>query len=155
MRKRFLYLSLFIFSLFLLGGCESQRNGKVMICSAKAKQGNIDMDLHYEVTFNSEYVKTVKTVEKLTCSDDKTLDGYKKTIDDIYKKYDGVDYYTYQAEIKDNTLTSQVFIDYEHVDIDKILSLSEDSEHLIKNGKIKLSDIKEVYENVGASCYFD
>ena len=156
MKKCLLKCVLFTSVIVLLAGCTSKTNGKKMTCSATATQGNIHIKMHYEVTFLGEYVKTVKTEEELTSSDKNTLKGYKNTIEDVYKKYDDIDYYDYKIEMKDDhTLISHVSIDYDHVDIDKIVALSDSSDQLIKNGKVKLSDIKEVYENVGATCKFE
>lgn len=123
-----------------------------MICSATATQGNVDMTLHYEVTYHGEYVKTVNTKEVMTSTDTKTLEAYKTQLEDIYKDFDGIDHYKYHFEIEGNTLTSTVSIDYEKVDTDKILAVDDSTDQLIKNGKVKLEDIKKVYEDVGATC---
>ena len=148
--KKILGVGLLV-SVFLLTGC-GKNTVKTMVCDSTAKQGNIDMVLHYEVTYSGDYVKTVNTKEQLTSSSTATLEGYKKQIETLYKNFDGIDHYSYNIDLKDNTLTSTVSIDYEKVDIDKILAVDSSTEQLIKNGKININDIKEVYEQVGATC---
>ncbi len=155
MRKKLIWIP-FIFCIFLLSGCgtteETKEPSKKMICESKATQGNVKMDLHYEVSYYKENVQKVETKEILTSNSTETLEGYQKTIQNIYKNYDGIDYYNYDIQLEGNTLTSTVSIDYEKVDTNKLLSVDSSTEQLIKNGKVKLEDIKKVYESVGATC---
>ena len=152
----FAWIPLFIL-LFLIAGCGKEQEVltgplKTMICESSATQGNVKMDLHYQVTYRGSYVSTVETKEVLTSSNTATLEGYQKAILDIYKKFDGIEHYNYDIKLEENTLTSTVSIDYEKVDTKKLLSIDESTEALIKDGKVKLEDIKKVYESVGATC---
>ena len=56
------------------------------------------------------------------------------------------------TEINGNTFTSTVDIDYEKIDTEKLISIDSSNSQLIKNGKIDINDIKNIYESIGATC---
>lgn len=150
-KKLFAFISL-IACIFLLAGCSGQEQTKTMTCDKTMNQNNTEMDFHYAVTYSGEYVKTVETKEIMKSSNSATLEGYKEAIEKVYKNFDNIDHYDYNVTIEGDTLTSTVSIDYEKVDTDKLISIDKSVNQLIKDGKVKLSDIKSVYESIGATC---
>ena len=79
----------------------------------------------------------------------------KAQIESLYSPYNDIEYYEYNVKIEDNKLTSTVDINYEKVDTDKLLEIDSANGQLIKDGKIKVNDIKSVYESLGAICEND
>ncbi len=157
MKKNGFILILLLLSILSLTGCgQTQKTFegpvKTMLCESSATQGDVKIKIHYEVTYQGEDVTYVKTKQVLTSTNTAVLEGYEKAIRDMYKKFDGIDDYNYEVKKEDQTLTSTVSIDYKKVDTDKLLKADDSGYQLIKNGKIKLEDIKEVYESVGATC---
>lgn len=154
MKKRvyfFRYVFIFISLLLLSTGCTNKNNNS-MTCTRIMNQNNIKTNLKYYVEYNDGYVSKVKSVETVESDNSNILNTYKSQIESLYSPYKDIDYYKYNVEIKDNKLISTVNINYEKVDTDKLIEIDSSNGQLIKNGKIKVDDIKNVYEKLGATC---
>ena len=84
--------------------------------------------------------------------DASVLDTYKASVEKTYEPYKDLEHYNYNVEIQDKTLVSTVEIDYSQIDTEKMISIDSANGSLIKNGKIKISDLKSVYEAAGITC---
>ena len=151
MKKKIKYLAVFIVSVIFLTGCGN--NGvQTMTCTRTMNQNGIKTGLKYTVIYQGDYVTRVKSVETIETDSSEVLDAYQEQIESIYSPYKGIDYYEYDVSIDGDKLTSTVDINYEKIDTDKLLEIDSANGQLIKDGKIKLSDIKSVYETIGAVC---
>ncbi len=151
MKKKIKYLAVFIVSVIFLTGCGN--NGvQTMTCTRTMNQNGIKTGLKYTVIYQGDYVTRVKSVETIETDSSEVLDAYQEQIESIYSPYKGIDYYEYDVSIDGDKLTSTVDINYEKIDTDKLLEIDSANGQLIKDGKIKLSDIKSVYEAIGAVC---
>lgn len=130
-------------------GCGST---KTMTCTRTMNQNGMNADLRYEVEYKGETVSKVKSTEKLTMDDASVLDTYKASVEKTYEPYKDLEHYDYKVEIQDNTLVSTVEIDYSQIDTEKMISIDSANGSLIKNGKIKINDLKSVYEASGITC---
>lgn len=110
------------------------------------------MDLTYKVTYKGDYVQLVETEEKVIAENKTYLDTYKTTVENLYAPYKDVEHYEYNVSVDGDTLTSKTKINYEKIDTKKLIDIDSANGSLIKDGKIKLTDIKSVYEGMGASC---
>ena len=144
-----------VFILFLVTGCGNSNDTLSMTCTRTMNQNNIKTSLKYNVEYNDDYVSRIKSVETIETDSSDILNTYKEQIESLYSPYQDVDYYEYNVEIQDNKLTSTVDINYEKVDTDKLLEIDSANGQLIKDGKIRVDDIKSVYENLGAICEED
>lgn len=151
MKKKIKYLAVFIVSVIFLTGCGN--NGvQTMTCTRTMNQNGIKTGLKYTVIYQGDYVTRVKSVETIETDSSEVLDAYQEQIESIYSPYKGIDYYEHDVSIDGDKLTSTVDINYEKIDTDKLLEIDSANGQLIKDGKIKLSDIKSVYEAIGAVC---
>lgn len=156
-------------SVFLLTGCgnvndtedttnnndtstSQEENVKTMTCTRTTNQSNFSADFNYEVNYKGSYVTFVRSTEKITSDDESVLEQYKTAVENIYSPYKDIEYYDYDVTIDGNTLTSLAEINYEKIDTDKMIEVDSANAQIIKDGKVKLSDIKQVYESVGAIC---
>lgn len=137
----------------IVTGC-STGDGKVktMTCTRTTDQQGTKMSLNYIVTYQGDYVKSVKTVESVTSDDIELLENYKTTIENIYAAYTELDHYDTTVTIEDNTLTSTAEIDYEKIDVDELIKLDSANAQLFEDGKIRVDTMEEVYAQVGATC---
>ncbi len=151
MKKKILCSALLV-ALVLATGCGGEES-KVMTCTRTATvSGGVKMDLNYKVTYKGDYVQLVETEEKVTSSEKDYLETYEETVKSLYEPYHDLEHYEYDVKVEGDTLTSKTKIDYEKIDTKKMIEIDSANGALIKDGKIKLSDIKSVYEQVGASC---
>ncbi len=151
MKKKMKYLAVFVVSVIFLTGC-GNNDVQTMTCTRTMNQNGIKTGLKYTVLYQGDYVTRIKSVETIETDSSDVLDAYQEQIESIYSPYKGIDYYEYDVSIDGNKLTSTVDINYEKIDTDKLLEIDSANGQLIKDGKIKLSDIKSVYEAVGAVC---
>lgn len=163
------YLFVFLIGVVLLTGCEKkevqkqeenknevkeeQQTEKTMVCSRKATiTEGVEVDLAYTVTYIGDYVKTVYSNEKVNSNNKEYLEQYKTQVESIYSPYKNIEYYDYNVRIEGNTLISEVTIQYDKIDTDKMIEIDSANATLIKDGKVKVSDIKTLYSTVGAIC---
>lgn len=132
-------------------GCSFGKTKK-MTCTRTATQGTLKLDVKYDVTYSGKYVKKVESTEKIISSSSTALETYKSTIENLYKPYGDVDHYDYKVTIDGDTLTSKVTIDYDKIDTDKLIKIDSSIGKIINNGKIKIADMKSIYEQAGATC---
>lgn len=176
MKKKFLLVALLIMTL-VLTGCSSDKDksetnnnketnttndsikdatteeSKVLNCtrSVTISEG-VRMELSYKATYKGDYVELIETEEKIISDDTTVLETYKNSVESIYSPYKDVEYYNYNVEINGDTLTSTTNINYSKIDTDKLIEIDSANATLIKNGKVKISDVKLMYQTVGATC---
>ncbi len=153
MKKRYLLLSVIIPIIFLVTGCTSLKNiEKSMTCSRSMNQNDMRTNLNYKVFYKNNYVTRVKSEESIETSSTSTLNTYKEQIEKIYSPYKDIKFYQYNVTINGNKLVSTVDINYEKIDTKKLIEIDSANSQLIKNGKVKLSDVRSLYEQLGATC---
>lgn len=138
--------------LLLGAGCGSE---KTMTCSRTMDQNDMKADLRYEVIYKGNTVSNVKSIEKITIDGDdaaETLEIYKTKVENTYAPYKDIEHYSYNVTVDGNTLTSTVDIDYSKVDTKKMIEIDSANGQLIKDGKIKIDDLKSAYESAGITC---
>lgn len=151
--KKKIFLSLILVAVLFVTGCGGKEESKTLTCTRKATvTTGVDMDLTYKVTYKGDYVQLVETEEKVISTNKTYLDTYKTTVEDLYAPYKDVEHYEYNVSVSGDTLTSKTKIDYEKIDTKKLIDIDSANGTLIKDGKIKLTDIQSVYEGMGASC---
>lgn len=154
MKKKILF-SLFLIALVAVTGCSSKNSAssKKLVCemSGTVVEGTT-VDSKYTVTYSGDYVNYVETVETVKSNDETILRTYKSTVETMYSPYDNVKYYDYDIKLAGDTLTSTTKINYAKIDTDEMIKVNSANSALIKDGKVALATIKEVYETMGATC---
>lgn len=141
-----------LIGVFFVTGCGNEEV-KTMNCSRKATVvKGVDMDLNYKVTYKGNYVTLVESEEKVISDDKDYLETYENTIKNMYSPYDGIEHYNYDIKVDGNTLTSTVKIDYENIDTAKLIEIDSANGKLIKDGKIKIDDMRSAYEAMQVTC---
>ena len=123
-----------------------------MTCTRTMNQSGMKTNLNYKVTYSGDYVNRVQSEESIETSDTTTLNTYKEQIEKIYTPYKDIKYYTYNVTIDGNKLVSTVDINYAKIDTKKLIEIDSANSQLINDGKVKLSSIKSLYEQLGATC---
>ncbi len=152
--KKLTKLSIVLFAaLLVFTGCGKEEEVKTLRCTKTGEvTTGVEADLTYEVTYKGDYVEKVHTVEKLMSDSDDYLNTYKQLVEAGYEDYKDVKYYDYDVKVKDGVLTSTVDIDYSKIDTDKMIEIDSNNAALIKNGKVKIDDMRALYKQVGAVC---
>lgn len=152
MKKKVLF-GLFLTAILLVTGCNSKVEEKTLTCTRTATLAEgVNMDLNYKAIYAGDYVQKIETIEKIISDNTDYLTAYANNVEAIYAPYKNIEHYNYSVEIKDNVLTSTTKIDYSKIDTDKLIEIDSANATLIKDGKIKIEDIKALYESIGATC---
>ena len=150
--KKGLLLSVVLLLVVVITGC-GKAGTKTMKCTMKGTilEGTT-MKNEYKVTYTGKYVDMVESIETVTSDSQKVLDTYKTTIESMYSPYKDVKYYDYDITIEGDTLTSVAKINYAKIDTDAMIKVNSANKSLLKDGKLALKDLKDVYEQMGAEC---
>ena len=151
MKRKYLFLAVTMLVVFLVTGCSSSEE-KTMTCTRTMNQSGMKTNLNYKVTYSGDYVNRVQSEESIETDDTTTLNTYKEQIENIYKPYKDIEYYTYNVTVDGNKLVSTVDINYAKIDTDKLLEIDSANSQLINDGTVKLSSVKSLYEQLGATC---
>ena len=149
--KKIQIILVLIIALFATG-CAKESEEKAMTCTRTVNKEDVKMDFQYNVVYQQDYVKKVESIEKVTTDNLETLNNYKTTVEQVYATYKDIEYYETEVTISDNTLTSIASIDYENIDIDKLIKIDSAYEQLFTNGKISIDTIENLYNQIGVSC---
>jgi len=151
MKRKYLFLAVTMLVVFLVTGCSSSEE-KTMTCTRTMNQSGMKTNLNYKVTYSGDYVNRVQSEESIETSDTTTLNTYKEQIENVYTPYKDIEYYTYNVTIDGNKLISTVDINYAKIDTSKLIEIDSANSQLISDGKVKLSSVKSLYEQLGATC---
>ena len=140
----------------VLCGCGTSNEEKVVKCTSSQKDLNNGYELKSEYTIyaQGDVVKSVKTKEVVTSDQESILSYFQTTLNTTYenfnKEYGG---YTYEVVKEENTVTSNVEIDYTKMDLDKFSKdQSSIKSAMNDNNELTLDGMKSMYKSLGATC---
>ena len=151
MKRKYFTLGIALFFLLFITGCGTTEE-KTMTCTRTMNKNGIKTNLTYKVIYQNNYVNKVHSEEVVETEASEILESYKKQVENMYSAYKEIKYYNCDIKIKDNRLTSIVDIDYSKIDTKKLIEIDSANGNIIKNGKIKVQDIKSLYEQLGTTC---
>jgi len=154
-RKKFNYVILVILGSVLLSGCGNDvkdDNISVVHCTKTGEATGISASMEYNVYYKGDYVKILNSIETVTSNDSSKLDEYETAYKTIFKAYEGLEYYDNNITRTSNTVKSETTINYEKIDIDKLLSIEGEEDNVVEDGKVKLSTWINFAEKYGATC---
>ncbi len=163
--KKSSLLVILVLSLVLLTGCNDEEkvvsNGEkvntskmqVMHCSREASAGTgIDVELKYDLYYNGEDLNILHSMEKVISNTSSNLDTYEEAYKKIHANYDGLEYYDAKVERTEDSVTSDITINYEKIDINKLLKIEGEEDNIIKNGKAKVDEWLTLAKKFGTKC---
>lgn len=122
-------------------------------CIREAVAGEgIDVDLRYMINYKNGYIQELYAIEKVTSNDQNSLDEYEKAYKKISSYYEGLKYYDISVIRDSNSVTNNTVINYEKIDIDKLLEIEGEEDNVIENGKVKLSTWLGFASKLGTTC---
>ena len=153
MKKNILATTLlFILCVIMATGCGTEKQ-KTLNCTRSGKiAANTTFNYDYEVKYTGKYVDEINITEEITSDSEEYLENVKEKVEEIYEPFKNIEYHSYDVSIEGNKLISHRNIDYKHIDIDKMLEIDSAFANVIKDGKIALNDVKEIYSQLGLTC---
>ncbi|MBR6137781.1 MAG: DUF1307 domain-containing protein [Bacilli bacterium] len=110
-------------------------------------------EMSYEIYYTNDIINRIESVEKVTSPSRNTLDTYENSYRTIHSYYEDVEYYETEVVRTDNTVSSYIKIDYDHVDINKLIEIEGTETNIFdENNKPSLTKYKELAKKAGAKC---
>lgn len=135
-----------------VGGTVESAEG-VKKCS---RTGNIDngtSKMEYELYYEGEYLTILHSMEKVTSDSKEVLDMYEDAYKEIFKAYEGLEYYENEVTRTDFSVINDTTINYAKIDIDKLLEIEGEEDNVIgKDGKVKLKTWLDFAKKFGVTC---
>ena len=115
--------------------------------------GDIKPSFSYTVTYRDGELLTLRAIEEVSSESGTGLDEYYSAYLKIDEKYKGLKYYDSKVLKTDNSVTRDTTIDYEHIDIDKLLHIEGNEDNIIdENGKASLEMWLALAKRFGTVC---
>jgi Protein of unknown function (DUF1307). len=139
--------------LFITAGCgKKEEPVKTMKCSLSNSQNGMDFKSTYEVKHKGGDVLKIDTKEVMISDDEEGLETLAAQVRTLYSSFTKIDGYEADVNVTGDTLTSIVSINYETINTDELLKISPELKQIIKDGKVSVDDIKDIYIQLGATC---
>ena len=162
MKKLLIFVCLL--SIAICSGCESEtsleksvtkeKGEKVLKCTRKvSNEDNFTADIRYNIYYKGDYVTKTVSIEKVTSDDKDTLKSYKDAYENVFKNYKDIDYYDNKVEQNGNTVSSVTVINYNKVDVNKIIELEGKEDNIFDDDlKVKKDTLVSFYKKYGVVC---
>lgn len=163
MKKTF-YLFVFIGIIFLFVGCgnkkETVKNQKIntgdMIhehCSrvGSAGEGN-EVSLEYDLYYQGDVLKLLQSHEEVFSSNQELLDTYENAYRSIHNHYQDLEYYETTLVRNDTSVSSNMNIYYDKIDIDQLIQIEGEEDNIFENKVPLVSKWKAFAKKVGTKC---
>lgn len=127
-------------------------NGK-LVCTYDNNTNTMKTSSKYTMDFKNKHVTNMKTEEIIESEYEDIINNYKDSVQLLLEKYKSLNYYHSKIDVKDKKLTITTTIDYSKIDMKKYIKQEGDKVY-IKNNKVLVKKLKEIYEKNGATCKY-
>ena len=155
MMMKILRSSIVLVMVLLLAGCGSNSSVSsdgVKKCTRTGTVTNGSTEMNYEVYYKGEYVILLHSTEKIISDSSSVLDTYEEAYKNIFKQYEGLEYYDNKITRSSNSVTNEITINYEKIDMGKLLDIEGEEDNVIENGKVKLDTWLSFAKKYGVTC---
>lgn len=155
MMMKILRSSIVLVMVLLLAGCGSNSavsSDGVKKCTRTGTVTNGSTEMNYEVYYKGEYVVLLHSTEKIISDSSSVLDTYEEAYKSIFKQYEGLEYYDNKITRSSNSVTNEITINYEKIDMGKLLDIEGEENNVIENGKVKLDTWLSFAKKYGVTC---
>ena len=165
--KKIGIIILFI-SIIVLTGCENENKSKEKViidgktvntstmehkhCTRQGNVTNGEVSLNYDIYYTGDRLNVLKAEEKVTSKESEILDTYENAYKQIHSNYEGLEYYDAKVERDDTSITSTISIDYDNINIDKLISIEGEEDNIFENKIPKVDKWIELAKKFGTKC---
>ena len=159
-------------SVCLVTGCEEKKenstdntsNGKIksveditsksgtLNCTREATVEGGTGKFTYIIKYKGDNLTSIYSEESITSEDSAVLKEYEDAYNNIDSNYEGIDNYICTVKKTGDTVVHVIDIDYEKVDIKKIVEIEGEEDNIFENNKPKLSKYFELIKKMGITC---
>ena len=165
MKKISIFIFLFLI-IVLLSGCEDKKEKEVIInnktintvsmehkhCTREATATNAEVKLEYDIYYTGEKLNILESKEEIISADDEVLNTYESAYKSIHANYEGLDNYDTKVVRGDTTVISTISINYDEIDINKLIEIEGEEDNIFVNKVPKVSKWLEFAKKFGTKC---
>ena len=147
-------------------GCEKETKKEVVIngksvntskmehkyCTREGTVEGGEVSLSYDIYYTNDVLNIIKSIEKVTLDDSSMLDTYEEAYKKVHSYYEGLDYYDTSVVRNNNTVTSTININYDEIDIDKLISIEGEEDNIFTNKVPSVSKWLALGKKFGIKC---
>ena len=121
-------------------------------CTRNGSLTGGEVELEYDVYYTGDNINIVKTMEKVISDDQEILNTYEEAYKGIHSHYEGLENYETSVVRDNNSVASYINVNYDEVDIDKLIAIEGEEDNIFENKVPKVSKWLELGEKLGAQC---
>ncbi len=126
---------------------------QVKHCTREASaDSGVDVELSYDIYYTGEDLNILHSEEKVISENSESLDTYEDAYKKIQANYKGLKYYDAKVIRDDKTVVSDITINYDKIDIAKLLEIEGAEDNIIENGKAKVDAWLKLAKKFGTTC---
>lgn len=111
-----------VFSLFFITGCGcSKKELKTVTCSLNQKYDNYDYEVQMVFEYDDKKIKNYERIENIVLTDETMASSYNGFLEYMERFDEEIDNYDYDYKIDKEKIETELNVDFEKVDIEKIL----------------------------------
>ena len=138
---------------------DGNNSGTLYCARGGVAQGDLTVTMKYIVNYVGDNITTYNSIEGVQIEDGKDNDSnqtylreYYDAYDSIKNTYSGIDNYDVNLNHDGNMVTFEISIDYNKVDIDKIIKIEGEEDNIFVDGKASVSKWIDLASSVGTVC---
>ena len=120
------------------------------------RTGSIDSDssaeMIYEIYYTGDVLNLINSTERVTSTKSEVLDEYEAAYRKIHSYYADIDHYDTEVIRTNSSVASKMTIDYDKIDLAKLIALEGEADNIFENGKPMISKYKELAKKMGVTC---
>lgn len=154
-----------LFLVILLCGCESKDNEIIIndkpVNTSKmehkhcTREGSLDggeVKLEYDIYYTGSTLNILKSQEKVISANEEILNIYEEAYKNVHSNYSGLDYYDTEVIRGDTTVTSNISINYDEIDIDKLIEIEGEEDNIFEGKIPKVDKWLSLAKKFGTTC---
>ena len=113
---------------------------------------NSSAEMSYEVYYTGEVLNRIESTERVTSTTESVLDEYENAYKTIHSYYKDIKYYDTNIIRTNSSVASKISIDYDKIDLKKLIELEGEEDNIFENGKPMISKYKDLAKKLGVKC---
>ena len=110
---------------------------------------NSSAEMSYEIYYTGEVLNRIESTERVTSTTQSVLDEYENAYRTIHSYYKDLKYYDTNIIRTDSSVTSKMSIDYDKIDLKKLIELEGEEDNIFEDGKPMISKYKDLAKKLG------
>ena len=121
-------------------------------CTREATATGAEVKLEYDIYYTGDVLNLLISKEKIISSSEDILNTYEEAYKNIHSNYTGLEYYDTSVDRGDTTVLSTISINYDKVDIDKLIEIEGEEDNVFENKIPKVSKWLDLSKKFGTTC---